>query len=98
MRKILKTSVFLLLYGFLSTKVLLALPEDWPKDKIIVLPDMGSKHIVSAIKSAKKSIDLTLYHLDDKEVINEFINAKKRNVNVRVIRIPSKSEGSLIFV
>jgi len=85
MRKTLKLSILVLLCGVLSTKILFALPDDWPEDKIIVLPDMGSKHIVSAIKSAKKSIDLTLYHLDDKEVINEFINAKKKGVNVRVI-------------
>lgn len=85
MIKILKASIFLLLSSILFEKILMALPPGWPKDKTILLPEMGNSSILSAIKSAKKSIDLTLYHLDDPQVIDELIKAKEKEVRVRII-------------
>ena len=60
-------------------------PTDWPKDGVLIMPDMKSAPILSAIKNAQKSIDLTQYHLDDEGVINQLIDARKRGVQVRII-------------
>jgi phosphatidylserine/phosphatidylglycerophosphate/cardiolipin synthase-like enzyme len=73
----------LLVHTFLGH--LSARPPGWPEDNILVLPDMGSSPIISAIRSAKKSIDLMLYHLDDTQIIDQLIHAKKERVSVRVI-------------
>lgn len=60
-------------------------PSEWPKDGVLVMPDMKSDPILSAIKNARKSIDLTLFHLDDETIIDQLIDAKKRGVEVRII-------------
>ncbi|MBY0501401.1 MAG: hypothetical protein K2P93_05310 [Alphaproteobacteria bacterium] len=77
--------IILILFIFLHTPLFAKLPSDWPEHKILILPEMENKQILSVIKSAKKSIDLTLYRLEDTEVINQLIEAKKRGVNVRLI-------------
>ncbi|MBS0272433.1 MAG: hypothetical protein JSR85_07300 [Proteobacteria bacterium] len=85
MIKIIRVFIFIFLSGILSEAILEALPSDWPKDKVILLPEMGSTPILVAINSAKKSIDLTLYHLDDPQIIDALIKAKEKGVNVRII-------------
>jgi cardiolipin synthase len=74
-----------ILFIFLHAPLFAQLPSDWPEHKILILPEMENKHILSVIKSAKKSIDLTLYRLEDTQVIDQLIEAKKRGVNVRLI-------------
>lgn len=39
----------------------------------------------SQIKSAKSSLDIAIYSLTKKEIVNEILAAKKRGVNVRII-------------
>ncbi|MBY0293666.1 MAG: hypothetical protein K2W92_10325 [Alphaproteobacteria bacterium] len=84
MNRLIRVFVLLSVYFFLPIHFLVALPHDWPENKIIVLPEMGNSPILSAIKSAKKSIDFALYHLDDSSIIDALIKSKKDGVNVRV--------------
>lgn len=39
----------------------------------------------SQIKSAKSSLDIAIYSLTKKEIVNDILEAKKRGVNVRII-------------
>jgi len=80
-----KFILFVLVYGALLGSGVASLPVGWPENKVLILPDMGSRFIVSAVKSAHKSIDLALYHLDDPEVIDELIKASQKGVKVRVL-------------
>ena len=84
MKHVFKLSVFFSFYIWYST-ALLALPSEWPENKILVLPEMGNHPILSAIKSAKKSIDITLYHLDDPQVIEGLIKSKDKGIRIRLV-------------
>ncbi len=53
--------------------------------QLFIEPDDGRAPVLSAINSAKKSIDLEVYLLSDKTTIQSLINAEKRGVKVRVI-------------
>jgi cardiolipin synthase len=52
---------------------------------LIVEPEENDYPIVNGIKAAQKSIDLEIYLLSDKYVVQSLIDAEKRGVNVRVI-------------
>ncbi len=64
-------------------------PQHYPKAvqtaTVFVEPDSNDYPITDAIKKARKSVDLEVYMLSDKYVINSLIDAEKRGVNVRVI-------------
>jgi phosphatidylserine/phosphatidylglycerophosphate/cardiolipin synthase-like enzyme len=81
----LKAFLFLVIYSVTVSSGYAKLPSDWPKNGVLVLPDMGSTPILNAIRSAQVSIDVALYHLDDPAAIDALIDAKQRGVNVRVI-------------
>jgi cardiolipin synthase A/B len=85
MMHVFKLSVFFLLYTIDCSTALLALPSGWPENKILILPDMGRHPILTAIKSAKKSIDITGYHLDDPQVIEELIQSRRKGIRIRLI-------------
>jgi cardiolipin synthase A/B len=53
--------------------------------KLIVQPDAGVTPIVSAIKQARKSIDVLIFRLDRPEVIRALEAAVTRGINVRAL-------------
>jgi len=87
--------LFLLMVAFIIYGKLLPqlspvyVPQHYPKAvqsaTIFVEPDKGDYPITDAIKEAKKSVDLEVYMLSDRYVINSLIDAENRGVNVRVI-------------
>ncbi|HVM76577.1 MAG TPA: phospholipase D-like domain-containing protein [Candidatus Paceibacterota bacterium] len=52
---------------------------------LIVEPDDGIAPVINLIKSAKRSIDLVIYQLEDQTVESELVRAEGRGVAVRVI-------------
>ena len=46
-----------------------AVPSDWPKDGIIVEPDMGRTPLLTAFDDAKSSLYVSAYKLTDKRLI-----------------------------
>lgn len=56
-----------------------------PARSLIVEPDDGKTLILGALQEAKRSIDLTIYELDDPEVEAALVSAHKRGVTVRVL-------------
>ncbi|HBW24721.1 MAG TPA: hypothetical protein DEF13_03600 [Holosporales bacterium] len=62
-----------------------AVPSDWPKDGIIVEPDMGRTPLLTAFDDAKSSLYVSAYKLTDKRLIEGLGNAAKRGVNVNVL-------------
>jgi len=53
--------------------------------KLIIQPDAGVPPVVTAIKSAKKSLDVTIFRLDRNEVTRALEAAVGRGVNVRAL-------------
>ncbi len=85
--------VLFLIYGYIFPNLS---PVSFPKKQnsslltakdvqLFTEPDDGRGPILSAINSAKKSIDLEVYILSDKTIIRSLISAEKRGVEVRVI-------------
>ncbi len=64
-------------------------PQHYPKSvqnaTLFVEPEKSDYPITDGIKSAKKTVDLEVYMLSDKYVINSLIDAEKRGVRVRVL-------------
>jgi phosphatidylserine/phosphatidylglycerophosphate/cardiolipin synthase-like enzyme len=52
---------------------------------LLILPDQGENAIYNFINSAKSSIDMTMYELQDTTAVNDLIAREKAGVNVRVI-------------
>ena len=52
---------------------------------LFIEPETGALPIIQAIQNAKKTIDVQLYMLTMGDIIQELINATKRNVKVRLI-------------
>ena len=52
---------------------------------LIVEPEDGSDVIVDVIKNARKTIDITIYEINDPQINAALLDAKKRGVNVRII-------------
>ena len=61
--------------------------------KLIVQPDAGVAPVVSAIKQAKKSIDVLIFRLDRQEVIRALEAAVARGVAVRALIAHTNSGG-----
>jgi len=81
--KIFKSLSFFIVL-FFST-VSLALPSDWPKDGLIIQPQMKRDPLLNAFKEAKKSIRIAAYSLTDEELIAELAKAVKRGVVVEIL-------------
>ncbi|MCD6427659.1 MAG: hypothetical protein J7L03_06180 [Caldisericaceae bacterium] len=82
--------VAFLIYGKLFPQLSpVYVPQHYPRAvqtaTVFVEPDSNDYPITDAIKDAKKSVDLEVYMLSDKYVINSLIDAKKRGVKVRVL-------------
>lgn len=58
-------------------------------EQLIIEPDMGRFPILKTLDQAKSSIDLVMYGLTDKELIQALINAKKNGKSVKVLIEPS---------
>jgi len=56
-----------------------------PREQLIVEPDDGAAPILNAIRHAKKSIDLTLFRFDHREVLDAIKAAVTRGVQVRAL-------------
>src|SRR2546430_11966623 len=61
--------------------------------KLIVQPDAGVIPIVTAIKQARKAIDVLIFRLDRPEVIRALEAAVARGVNVRALIAHTNSGG-----
>ena len=53
--------------------------------KLIIQPDNGVSPVVTAIKQAKRSVDVTIFRLDRNEVTKALESAVARGVNVRAL-------------
>jgi phosphatidylserine/phosphatidylglycerophosphate/cardiolipin synthase-like enzyme len=53
--------------------------------KLIIQPDAGVAPIVTAIKQAKKSVDITIFRLDRNEITRALETAVERGINVRAL-------------
>jgi cardiolipin synthase A/B len=62
--------------------------------KLIVQPDAGIPPIVTAIKQAKKTIDIVIFRLDRYEVARELETAVSRGVHVRALTAHQNRGGS----
>ena len=61
--------------------------------KLIVEPDAGITPILTAIKSARKSIDVLIFRLDRMDVAEALAAAVKRSVAVRALIAHTNSDG-----
>jgi cardiolipin synthase len=61
--------------------------------KLIIQPDAGVAPVVTAIKQAKKSVDVTIFRLDRNEITSALEAAVARGVNVRAL-IANTHSGS----
>ena len=59
--------------------------------KLIVQPDAGIAPVVSAIKQAKKSINILIFRLDRAEIAHALEAAVARGVRVRALTAHAKS-------
>lgn len=61
---------------------------------LIILPDQGMTPVLNAIQKATSSIEMTNFHLSNKDVVSELINASARGVSVKIILDPGTVERS----
>lgn len=61
------------------------IPGPEPGHSLIVEPDDGRTAVLSTIGSASRSIDLTIYELNDTEIVEALIAAEGRSATVRVL-------------
>jgi cardiolipin synthase A/B len=62
--------------------------------KLIVQPDAGTAPIISAIKQAKRSIDVLIFRLDKYEIARELTAAVSRGVHVRALTAHQNRGGT----
>ena len=62
--------------------------------KLIVQPDVGTAPILSAIKQAKRSIDILIFRLDKYEIARELTSAVSRGVHVRALTAHQNRGGT----
>ncbi|MGL6236221.1 MAG: phospholipase D-like domain-containing protein [Segniliparus sp.] len=63
----------------------LTLYVEGPKQPDGVNHDQNFQKVVDLIDSAQKSVDMTMYHLDDQNMEDAMVHAAQRGVNVRVV-------------
>jgi len=61
--------------------------------KLIVQPDTGLAPTLRAIKKAKRSVDVLIFRLDRKDLIEALTSAVKRGVDVRVLTANTNKGG-----
>ncbi len=69
----------------------------WAQDRLIITPRDGHDPFITAIDSAKKKVELIMFHLSDRVVIESLKSAQTRGVDVRVIldqNIAGKSQSA----
>jgi len=64
--------------------------------KLIVQPDAGLAPIITAIKTAKKTIDIMIFRLDRPEITRALEAAVARGVTVRALIAQATAEGAEI--
>jgi len=62
-----------------------ALPSPVASHTLFIEPDNGRSPITDAIGNATRTVNLTIYHLDDPEIVTALAGAAGRGVSVRVI-------------
>jgi phosphatidylserine/phosphatidylglycerophosphate/cardiolipin synthase-like enzyme len=62
--------------------------------KLIVQPEAGVVPVITAIKQAKKTVDILIFRLDRAEVANELEAAVKRGVHVRALTAHQNRGGT----
>ena len=61
--------------------------------KLIIQPEAGIAPVLTAIKQARKSIDVLIFRLDRGEVVNALTTAVARGVNVRALTANTNKGG-----
>jgi len=82
---ILKINALFFLVIILFSVSTLAVPPNWPKDGVIVEPDMNRAPLIAVFQEAKHSLKLSAYRLTDKRLIAELCEAVKRGVEVELL-------------
>lgn len=54
-------------------------------EQIFILPNSGEEPILNLLDKATNSIDITIYLLSDRKVIEKIKELKKKNINIRII-------------
>ena len=62
--------------------------------KLIVQPDAGLSPIITAIKQARRSIDVLIFRLDKYEIARELASAVARGVHVRALTAHQNRGGT----
>jgi cardiolipin synthase len=62
--------------------------------KLIVQPDAGDQPIITAIRHARRSVDILIFRLDDHRLTHELEKAVERGVSVRVLMTYKNRGGS----
>src|SRR5947208_12935306 len=61
--------------------------------KLIVQPDTGLAPTLRAIKKAKRSLDVLIFRLDRKDIIEALTSAVRRGIDVRVLTANTNKGG-----
>ncbi len=64
-------------------------PKEFDKNMIFVFPEAGRTPLITAINSAKKTIDMAAYRLSDPQIIETLEKAKKRGVTIHLLIEPN---------
>lgn len=70
--------------------LLIILPHSINAVELFIFPDSGRSPYLNAINSAKFSIKLTVYTLDDPQIIDALKQAKSRHVKISIIYEPNQ--------
>ena len=65
-----------------------SLARTWPRDTLIVLPDMQRDPFLTMFEAARTTIDLAAYKLSDPLIVNALIKAAERGVRIRALIQP----------
>lgn len=52
---------------------------------LVVEPDSGREPVLALINSAKSSVDITIYQINDPEIVNALLAKKREGVEIRVL-------------
>ncbi|MBS0185128.1 MAG: hypothetical protein JSS34_02055 [Proteobacteria bacterium] len=60
------------------------IPKGWPKNGLLVFPEMGRGPYLKAISSAKKKIEMAAYKLSDPNIIKALVDLRRENSDIEI--------------
>src|SRR6185295_17181149 len=63
------------------------------KRKLIVMPDDGIQPLLTAIRSARSSLEIKLFLFSEPRLVDAVVEAHKRGVKTRVMLNPARRSG-----